>query len=321
MPRCSRKISAWLTCLVIVATVAESRAQAIDTAFAISVGGIQQWISMKGSDRRHPVLLFLHGGPGNSVISYSDRFTDQLRNHFVVVNWDQRESGKTATLNAASPSRSLTQALMTDDAIGVVNYLRSRFSVPKIYLMGHSWGGFLGLQVAARQPKSLYAYIAICPMIYQAESERMAITSMREKAVREGNQTALTELNLVEIPFKDGEQLYYSRKWLLHYAGAKLPDKEKVVSWSKTWLTLFNEASAVNFMEVLPRLECPVYFIVGGRDYQTSTELTTQYYERVQAPDKQIFLFKSAAHNVPTAEPARLQKTILEDIVPRLSQQ
>src|SRR5690349_23116787 len=65
--------------------------QAIDTAMAIPIGGIRQWVSIKSQYRKNPVLLFLHGGPGNSVISYSDKFTSTLRKHFVVVNWDQRE--------------------------------------------------------------------------------------------------------------------------------------------------------------------------------------------------------------------------------------
>lgn len=291
-------------------------AQAVDTAMAITAGGIRQWISIKGSDRRNPVLLFLHGGPGNSVISYSDRFTGELRKHFVFVNWDQRESGRTAELNASPVP--LTVGLMTSDAIEVINYLRTAFTTDKIYLMGHSWGGFLGMEIAARHPELLKAYIPICPMIDQAESERLALKWMMEKAAAEKNKVAMQELSQVAIPFASGEQLYYSRKWLLHYAGAKKPAREMVVDWSKKWLRLFNEASAVNFLTTLPRIACPVYFFVGGRDYQTSTKLTTEFYHQLEAPDKEIFVFESTAHNLPTAEPARLQQTIIESVVPRV---
>ena len=156
-------------------------------------------------------------------------------------------------------------------------------------------------------------------MIYQAESERLELQWMQAKASAENNKQAKAELAAISIPFATGEQLYYHRKWLLHYAGAKEPSRETVVSWSQKWLALFNEASAINFLVTLPRLECPVYFFVGGRDYQTSTKLTTEFYNRVKAPDKQLFVFESTAHNLPTAEPARLQKTILETIVPRVA--
>ncbi|HTF19466.1 MAG TPA: alpha/beta hydrolase [Chryseolinea sp.] len=305
----------YLLCLV-GSTLASG--QILDTAMAIPVGGIRQWISMKGTDRRNPVLLILHGGPGNSVISYSDKFTGELQKQFVVVNWDQRESGKTGQLNP-SP-QPLTVALMTSDAVEVIKYLCKALSASKIYLMGHSWGGFLGMQVAGQHPELLTAYIPICPMIHQAESERLALSWMQTKATAENNQQAKAELSGVHIPFGSGEQLYYHRKWLLHYAGAKEPTRETVESWALKWLALFNEASAINFLATLPRLECPVYFFVGGRDYQTSTKLTTEFYSRVKAPDKQIFVFESTAHNLPTAEPARLQRTILETIVPRVAQ-
>jgi pimeloyl-ACP methyl ester carboxylesterase len=318
MAKCTRKINrsllVYLWCLF-SATVAWG--QALDTAMAIPIGGIRQWISMKAEDRRNPVLLILHGGPGNSVISYSDKFTGELQKQFVVVNWDQRASGKTEAINP-NP-QPLTVALMTSDAVEVLRYLCQEFAASKIYLMGHSWGGFLGMQVAGEHPELLTAYIPICPMIYQAESERLALTWMQSKAIAEGNKQARNELSTISIPFGTGEQLYYHRKWLLHYAGAKEPARETVVSWSQKWLTLFNEASAVNYLVSLPRLECPVYFFVGGRDYQTSTKLTTEFYNRLEAPDKQIFVFETTAHNLPTAEPARLQKTILETIVPRVA--
>jgi pimeloyl-ACP methyl ester carboxylesterase len=107
----------------------------------VVIGGIRQWVSIKGINASDPVLLFLHGGPGNSVMGYGDKFTHELQKHFVVVLWDQRDSGKTAKLNAAPDT--LTVDLMERDAVDVINYLRSRFSKSRIYLMGHSWGGFL----------------------------------------------------------------------------------------------------------------------------------------------------------------------------------
>ncbi|MGC3943942.1 MAG: alpha/beta hydrolase [Chryseolinea sp.] len=318
MAKSAIKINAQLLALwLILMGTANLTAQPLDTAFATPIGGIQQWVSIKSADRHKPVLLFLHGGPGNSVISYSDKFTSTLQQHFVVVNWDQRESGKTAELNA-SPEP-LTVNLMTSDAIDVINFLCKKFSTDKIYLMGHSWGGFLGMEVVAQRPDLLNAYIAICPMIYQAESERIALKRMKQKAGEEKNKEATRELSMVSIPFASGEQLYYQRKWLLHYAGSKEPSRDLVVTWSVKWLALFNEASEVNFLASLPRVNCPIYFFAGGRDYQTSTKLTTDFYNKVQAPDKQLFVFESTAHNLPTAEPVRLQKTIIESILPRTS--
>ncbi len=123
--------------------VSQSLAQGspIDTAAAVDIGGIKQWISIKGTNNGNPVLLFLHGGPGNSAMGYAAKFSGELQKYFVVVHWDQRESGKTAELNASD--KPLSVALVENDAIEVINYLRRRFSQDKIYVMGNSWGGFL----------------------------------------------------------------------------------------------------------------------------------------------------------------------------------
>ncbi len=154
----------------------------IDISEAVEIGGLKQWINIKGTNRSNPVLLFLHGGPGNSAMGYADRFTHELQEHFLVVQWDQRESGVTATLNTSD--RLITVALMEKDAVEMINYLRSRFAQEKIYLMGHSWGGFLGLRVAARYPDLLKAYFAISPMINQLESERLSLAWLISKAER-----------------------------------------------------------------------------------------------------------------------------------------
>ena len=285
----------------------------IDTAMAIRIGGINQWISIKGKDLQSPVLLFLHGGPGNSVMGYAEKFTAELQKHFVVVQWDQRESGKTASLNPPGNIRAVE--VMEGDAIEVIHYLQKKFSQDKIYLMGHSWGGFLGLLVAAHHPELLHGYIAICPMIHQIESERIALQWMMNKAKAENNQKALAELSQVRIPFENGEQLYYHRGWLIHYRGGKFPDKDFVLTWSEKWLGLFNEASAYNFFEIAPEMGCPVYFFAGGKDLQTNHKLISDYYEAVTAKQKKFFLFENSAHNLTTSEPARLQSTIIREVL------
>lgn len=285
----------------------------VDTAYAIPVGGINQWLSIKGADQSSPVLLFLHGGPGNSVISYADKFTSSLQRHFLVVQWDQRESGHTAELNPSD--KPLTVAQMEDDAMEVIRYLKKRFKKQRIYLMGHSWGGFLGLEIAAHHPEVLEAYIAVCPMVFQTESEKASLKWMIGQAKLANNKNALNDLGKVHIPFQNGEDLYYHRGWLQHFLGKKFPDKEFVLNWSEKWLTLFNEASRINFFEEAPAIECPIYFFAGGKDYQTYYRLTEDYYNQVRAKKKMFFLFANSAHNLPTSEPDRLQDTIIREVL------
>ncbi len=297
-----------LILFILVSQVAEG--VSIKSSEAVEIGGIKHWITCVGVDDRAPVLLFLHGGPGNSVMSYADRFTKELQKHFIVVHWDQRESGQTAVLNK-SP-QALTVSLFVNDAVEVVNYLLTRFAQKKIYLVGHSWGGYLGLRVVAKNPELVKAYFAVSPMVNQLESERFSLKLMQEKAVKENNKEATSELNQVEIPFKNGEQLYYHRKWLTRLMKSATPTRAKVNAWAPKWLLLFNEASLTDFSNFAPELKCPVYFLVGSNDYQTHYKLTESYYQQVVCKEKKLSWFEHSAHNPHLTESAKFQDLIIE---------
>jgi pimeloyl-ACP methyl ester carboxylesterase len=289
----------------------------IDTTEVVNIGGIKQYITMKAKDRSKPVLLFLHGGPGGSVMSYAHKFSGRLEEHFVVVHWDQRETGKTFELNPSPVP--LTLALFEKDTHELVEALLKKFHQPKLYMVGHSWGTVLCFFMARQYPELLHACIVIGPMVDQRESERIALGIMKEKAVKEKNETALQELARVNIPFQDGEQLYLHRKWLMYFNGtknvnSKLP-RHYVLSWASRWLPVFNEASAINLNETAPVLNCPLYFLTGRKDYQTNFNITEQYYSRLTAPKKQLFWFENAGHAIPTAQPKLLQDIIIQNIL------
>jgi pimeloyl-ACP methyl ester carboxylesterase len=276
----------------------------------VQIGGIKQWIKFQGEDDRAPVLLFLHGGPGNSVMGYADRFTKELQKHFIVVHWDQRESGQTAVLNV-SPEP-LTVSVFMSDAIELINFLSSKFSQDKIYLIGHSWGGYLGLRVAIERPDLLKGYFAMSPMINQLESERLSLKIMQDKAIKESNKDAIAELGLVEVPFKNGEQLFYHRKWLSKLMNSSTPTRSKVDQWAVIWLDLFNEGSKTNFNEFAPELKCPVYFLIGSNDYQTYFSLAESYYQQVVCKEKKLYWFTDSAHNPHLTESVKFQNIIID---------
>ena len=72
----------------------------IDTTETLQIGGIKQVIKLAGADRSKPLFLFITGGPGLPGIYLEDTtFTNQLQKQFVVVQWDQRNTGETLKLN------------------------------------------------------------------------------------------------------------------------------------------------------------------------------------------------------------------------------
>ncbi len=286
----------------------------IHEKFATNIGGIKQWIKIDSDDANKPILLFLHGGPGNSVISYANKFTDQLQKHFVVVLWDQRESGETKKLN--SSSQPLTVSLFESDAVEVINYLRERFHQGKVFLAGHSWGGFLALQVASHHAELLLGCFAAAPMVHQVESEQLSLQKMKDIAVQQKNTAAIEDLNKIQVPFKNGEQLYFHRKWLNELIDQrKAPfGKKYVENWANTWLPLFNEAAAIDFRMAAPEMKCPVYFLVGAKDYQTNFEITKRYFEKLKAPKKELFWFEQSSHLLNLTEPKKFQDVIISTL-------
>lgn len=286
----------------------------IDSEETVTIGGIKQYITITGNDRSLPLLLFLHGGPGGSVMGYADRFTDKLRKHFVVIQWDQRDTGRTLALNGSPVPLSLS--LFQNDTRELIDTLLRRFGREKLYLAGHSWGTALGFDIARRYPRQLYAFIAIGPMVNQLESERMALLMMRQNASSTGNGVEKQELARVRIPFENGEQLFYHRKWLLNLSGSKRTLSEKsVVEWADRWLEVFNEASKDNLFKSLPVIACPVYFFLGRSDYQTNSAIADAYYRQVVAPKKALCWFH-CAHSIPFSSPERMQQLLIEKVLP-----
>jgi pimeloyl-ACP methyl ester carboxylesterase len=287
----------------------------IDQERTVQIGGIRQYITIQGKDKTLPLLLFLHGGPGGSVMGYAHKFTDKLQEHFLVVQWDQRETGRTRELNPSSAP--LTLSVFQNDTRALIDTLLKLFKREKIYLAAHSWGTALGFHIARTYPDRLYAYIPIGPMIHQRESERIVLSLMKEQALKEGNETMRNELGSIRIPFENGQQLFYHRKWLADFSGSrKKLSEEYVVDWSDTWLQVFNDASKENLLQSLPAIACPVYFFVGRNDYQTNSSITEQYYRQLSAPKKMLYWFERSGHSVPTSEPGRMQDIIIKNILP-----
>lgn len=160
----------------------------IDTTATFNIGGIKQFVSIRGTDRQKPLLLFITGGPGQSSIGSTDTFTTKLRQHFVLVEWDQRNCGKTMQLNS-SPQK-VTLALCEQDARDMVDTLLHQFHEQKLFVLGWSWGTVLGFDLAKQMPESLYAYFAVSPVIDQITSEQLLLQKMKEKA----EKTAIKKL-------------------------------------------------------------------------------------------------------------------------------
>lgn len=151
----------------------------VEELLPVQIDNSTQWLSIRGRDRRNPILLFLHGGPGSPTMPVAYTFQSPWEDYFTVVQWDQRGTGKTYAANDPKTLAStMTVEQMTSDAEEVVRYLQKQFGKQKIFLLGHSWGTVLGVALAQRHPEWLYAYLGVGQMV-NTEKAKKKVTSLR----------------------------------------------------------------------------------------------------------------------------------------------
>lgn len=299
----------------------ENTSHKIDTLFTPLIGGIKQVIEIKTDNSNKPILLFLSGGPGSSMLKNSDTFTNILKNKFTIVQWDQRDAGKTLKLNP-SPSK-LSVKQMEEDTYQVINFIIKELKQEKIYLLGSSWGNVLGFYIVKNHPELLHSYFAVNPVISQLASEK-ALLKILTIHFKE-NSLARKELASVNIPFTTDEDLFYLRKWLFYKEGKEFATsndfKNGFLQWSKTWSPVWNEVMNIDLPKTLKKVDCPIYFFVGKNDIQTSTKITKEYFEELKAPKKDLFLFENSWHQIHQDEPEKFQNTIIQILETNKSEQ
>ncbi|MEW6751864.1 MAG: alpha/beta hydrolase [Candidatus Latescibacterota bacterium] len=288
----------------------------------VRLGGAEQWVLIRGHDRSHPVVLFLHGGPGMPAMYLAHAWQRELERDFVVVHWDRRGAGKSYSAAAGDDPLSVSQALA--DTYELTQALRRRFGQEPIYLVGHSWGSYLGLLIARQHPECYAAYIGVGQLAgTRAEAEALRHRHVEHAAAQTGDEETAARLAAggpvtEDDLFRYGAELHAARSfWPLLWTGLLAPEYTlRDVLHVKRGA---DEVARRMACDVLPRplegevtrLEVPVFLFLGRHDYTTPSELAAAYAERLQAPFKEVTWFEHSAHFSFFEEPARFHTEML----------
>jgi proline iminopeptidase len=297
----------------------------------VRIGGIDQWVSIRGRDKRNPVLLFIHGGPGYVSMPMSWWFSRDWEEYFTIVQWDQRGSGKTYLLNdPAKIAPTLTLDRMVEDAEEMADWTRRELGKKKIFALGHSWGSYLGLQLAKRHPEWFYAYIGVAQLTDGPESERRGWTFTIDAARRAGNAEAVHQLEAIAPYFpldhpSSLKDIFTQRKWLDLYGGVMAhwdgnsaesglaalspdyTDEEISHIWEGNDFTekyLLAQVLSLNLTDIR-KLDCPLIIFAGRHDVNLNSEVAAEWFTKVNAPSKQFVWFENSAHLPMTEEPGK----------------
>lgn len=316
--------------------------QGIERTQAVRIGGIDQWISVRGTDHRNPVLLMIHGGPGYVSMPTSWYFQRGWEEFFTVVQWDQRGAGKTYAANdPATVAPTMTRSRMITDAEEMVSSLRREFGKERIFVLGHSWGSSLGIELARRHPDWLHAYIGMGQITNSPESERRGLRFALDAARSDKNDAAVRDLESLGDYAAPGQpialpDLYKQRKWLGYYGGAvfgrknfdhegaaarlspEYTDADLRTIWKANDFSaerLLAETIALDFSKYT-RFDCPIILLNGRHDYNVSASAAAEWFEKVQAPSKTLVWFESSAHEMFNEEPGKMLMSLVRHARP-----
>jgi proline iminopeptidase len=312
----------------IVDSVAEMR--------RLELGGVVQSITVRGKNTNAPILIWLHGGPGQDETGMLRRYNSVLEEHFVVVYWTQRGTGR--SYNSDIPSSSMTIGQFVSDLNELIIYSQQRFGKQKVVLAGHSWGTSFGVAYTQKHPEKVATFVSIGQVVNAAAAETLSYKFTLEKAKALGNKEAIAELSAIGPPPYPLASILVQRKWLEEFGGGSFRKPTSLISamWqslSADEVTLFDginfqaganfsqfalekENSKVDWWTNATEFEMPIFLFTGRYDNNTPASLQAAWYHRLSAPHKKQIWFENSAHSPLFEEANAFNRFMIEEVLP-----
>jgi len=308
--------SLWLSNGITAATLGplNTTATPIQEERFVTLGGIEQWITIRGANRANPVLLFVHGGPGDAQSSLRSAYAVYEKD-FTIVQWDQRGAGRTYEKNPNSPPEPERVEL---DGIELAQYLCNYLEKRKIVLLGHSWGTYLAIGMVQRRPELFAAYVGTGQVGSWHASIQAQFDFLLAKARAANDQKRVAQLENIGTPDPNNAEKYFS--WWSMRNPYMTPDDSK-------WFSELREIARANpsvfteeFMKTLGEgmmysgrttvgamlktelpttastIKVPFFVIQGKEDMVTPTSVAMKYFQVAKTPKKKFILIEHAGH-------------------------
>ncbi len=306
------------------------------------IGGIEQWVTIHGQDSSKPVLLFLHGGPGNPLSPFAKNIYGSWSRDFVLVQWDQRGAGLSFGKNPAQAQESLTLERMVADGIELTEQLQQQLGPRKVLLMGSSWGSVLGVHMAKRRPDLFAAYVGTAQLVSAQANGSASFTQTLALAEAAGDASTVAALKAIgPPPHRDPRAFGVLRRAIKAYE-SKTSSPAPREWWQAEARYQSAEAQAAteegeeySFLQFLglagegmlpkidlpalgPEYRIPMHFIQGEQDLLTPLTVTQRFVDSIQAPEKSLTVVPLAGHD-PNPALIEAQQRLLLQAAQRMS--
>lgn len=301
---------------------------------SLRLGGIEQWVMIRGERLANPPLILLHGGPGLSETALFRHFNAALEKDFTVVYWDQRGAGK--SFHREIPPASMTVEQFIADLDELVEVVRKRLGKEQVVLFGHSWGSALGVLYAARFPHKVAAYVGSGQICDWAAGEAGSYAIALAEAERRHHRRALKALRAIGPPPHTPARLMTERTWLQRLEGnlslramwrlgrVLLGDRESSLLELPHTLRGFRfsldamwaEVTRLKLLQLVPSLQMPVFLFLGRRDHWVPSEQSLAFFDGLTAPRKKLVWFEESGHEPFMDEPEKFNAAMVKLVRP-----
>jgi pimeloyl-ACP methyl ester carboxylesterase len=323
----------------IAASLAITSPNGISEAGFVRIGGIRQWVQIRGEDRRNPVILIVHGGPGVSLMAYTPLFRGWEK-RFTVVQWDQRGDGKTFGGNRRPTLDEMRIANIARDGVELADYLRHRLGKDRVLLLGHSWGGAVALTMVQARPDLFSAFVATGFIVAEQPDWKSGHEVLLERARRDRNSRAVSELEAIgPPPYRNDAAERLRGKWTSYYdhRGEKrlvrlawrkaltAPNYSLKDIWDFFAAMHFSQATAGKWLDAFDaralgsHIAVPVWFLEGDRDYTTPIPIVRDYFDRLTAPRKQFVVLPGSGHSALLTDPDEIGEILDRQVRPAVT--
>ena len=294
----------------------------------VEIGGIEQFMQIRGDDLNNPVVLWLHGGPGFPLTYMNWYYQGELEKDFTVACLEQRGCGRTYFKNGNAANASPDE--MLSDIHEAVEYLKKRFHKDKVVIMGQSWGTVIGIKYTELHPENVAAYVGVGQVTQFAKGKIYSARKAADLAEKQGNTgdaERLRELakafekitDIENVSIKDLKEIILtSGKYLKsegEMSGMKqittaltsphfnLNDAKWFLFASDTKNIIDSQTELIDYMyfgfdlsEIRLPENVPVLFVQGDCDYITPTDMVKAYCASVNSDTVRMVIIPDAGH-------------------------
>jgi pimeloyl-ACP methyl ester carboxylesterase len=286
----------------------------IDRGLYVQIGGLRQWLQIRGEDQGNPVLLFVHGGPALSMIPFTYRSMRPWEKYYTIVSWDQRGAGRTYFLNGGADETATGMDQIIADGIQVAELTRAMLHKDRIIVLGESFGSAVALEMARRRPDLFYAFVGTGQSVDMRRAEVLTYSLLLQQVRTAHDATAIAQLLAVgPPPYTDPARRAVEQRIEGAYPGepegalgaaiAFAPGYslresfELLVGATQHRSRLVAEDMNYDARRGGTRFEVPVFFFQGSADLAAPLQLAAEYMNEISAPRKALVIIPGGGHN------------------------